>query len=626
MFFDGGSPCDGFGMVGGGETCTVDAEPDASGFCGGDGYDTAGRVTSVSTAIPGITGSLVTGYVLDPAGNRTQLTWPDGYYVTYAYDALNRMLTAKESGSVTLATYAYDALSRRTNLAYPHGAAVAYSYSAAGDLATLNHSITGSGTVPQYTLGYNPTHQLASEASSQSSYVWQPAAAGTDNYATVNTLNQYPSWTPQGSSSQSFTYDGNGNLTGGTIGTAAWTFAYDPENRLIKANKTGIAATYAYDPLGRRNGKFGTGVTTTYFVDDGTDEIAEYNSAGALNGRYIPGPAINQPIGIVAASGTRRFFQADHHGSTVALVDNAGDEAEGPYLYDSYGDCFLGTTPCASITGPTAVYKFVGMRLDAETGLYYDRARFYSSSLGRFLQTDPVGYAADLNLYAYVGNDPTNQTDPTGNCPWCLGAAIGGGLELGLQLATPQGRAAYAAAASAIARGDVAGAVRAAGANVAKVALSAAAGAAGVGIAAKVAEVANIASKAAEVGGVGKVLVNAAVNASGNAAAGAGLGAASQAGGNIASGQPVSSGTGGAALYGAAGGAGGSLITGSVSGETQNLATATGEMVAGHAGVAAPGVTSAAAERAGAIGGPAIEKALSACGGPSAQSGSATCH
>ena len=414
VFFDGGSPCDGFGMVGGGETCTVDAEPDASGFCGGDGYDTAGRVTSVSTAIPGITGSLVTGYVLDPAGNRTQLTWPDGYYVTYAYDALNRMLTAKESGSVTLATYAYDALSRRTNLAYPHGAAVAYSYSAAGDLATLNHSITGSGTVPQYTLGYNPTHQLASEASSQSSYVWQPAAAGTDNYATVNTLNQYPSWTPQGSSSQSFTYDGNGNLTGGTIGTAAWTFAYDPENRLIKANKTGIAATYAYDPLGRRNGKFGTGVTTTYFVDDGTDEIAEYNSAGALNGRYIPGPAINQPIGIVAASGTRRFFQADHHGSTVALVDNAGDEAEGPYLYDSYGDCFLGTTPCASITGPTAVYKFVGMRLDAETGLYYDRARFYSSSLGRFLQTDPVGYAADLNLYTYVRNDPTDRTDPSG--------------------------------------------------------------------------------------------------------------------------------------------------------------------------------------------------------------------
>jgi RHS repeat-associated protein len=56
------------------------------------------------------------------------------------------------------------------------------------------------------------------------------------------------------------------------------------------------------------------------------------------------------------------------------------------------------------------------MRLDAETGLYYDRARFYSSSLGRFLQTDPVGYAADLNLYAYVGNDPTDKTDPSGNC------------------------------------------------------------------------------------------------------------------------------------------------------------------------------------------------------------------
>jgi hypothetical protein len=47
-------------------------------------------------------------------------------------------------------------------------------------------------------------------------------------------------------------------------------------------------------------------------------------------------------------------------------------------------------------------------------GLYYYKARFYSPALGRFLQTDPIGFADDTNLYAYVGNNPINLTDPTG--------------------------------------------------------------------------------------------------------------------------------------------------------------------------------------------------------------------
>jgi len=318
------------------------------------------------------------------------------------------MTTATDSASTVLGTYSYDAMARRTNLAYANGASMAYGYDDASDLTSLTDGFVNTAKKVNYTLAYTPARQLASETISKTPYAYQPSQ-GTDSYGAVNAVNQYASFTPAGGSALTQSYETNGNL----IGDGTWTYGYDPENRMVLADKSGSSNSYAYDPTGRRQSK-NAGGTVTNFLWDGDDLIAEYDGSGNVQRRYVPGPAINSPIVYEACSGTNcstptlEYYHTDHHGSVVAMSDATGNPAAGEnqYSYDAYGVSSMATTG--------QPFRYVGMYLDAETGLYQDRARVYSTRNGRFLQNDPVGYKDDLDLYTYVADDPADHVDPSG--------------------------------------------------------------------------------------------------------------------------------------------------------------------------------------------------------------------
>jgi RHS repeat-associated protein len=153
---------------------------------------------------------------------------------------------------------------------------------------------------------------------------------------------------------------------------------------------------------------------------DGDRIIAEYDGSGTLLRKFIYGPGLDEPICLleVAENNAVFYYHFDGLGSVVALSDVNSVLVE-RYTYDVFGRPAIrdanGTEIAASAFANP--YLFTGRAYDAETGLYYYRARYYDYATGRFLQPDPTGYADGVNMYAYARNNPLNWTGPSGMVP-----------------------------------------------------------------------------------------------------------------------------------------------------------------------------------------------------------------
>ncbi|MFJ2487924.1 RHS repeat-associated core domain-containing protein, partial [Pseudomonas sp. NPDC087639] len=217
-----------------------------------------------------------------------------------------------------------------------------------------------------------------------------------------------------------YDYDAFGNLIRERRGTAqklVTEYRYDCQHRLIGLTRPdGKTASYRYDAFNRRISKTVDGATTEFFWQ-GDHLVAE--SSQTHHRSYVYEPGTFRPLALLDGKGPKRacpfYYQLDHLGTPQELTDYSG-EIVWSAQYDAYGKV-------AALTLAAEEYldqplRFQGQYFDAESGLHYNRHRYYDPRLGRYLTPDPIKLAGGLNQYQYVPN-PTGWVDPLGlsDCP-----------------------------------------------------------------------------------------------------------------------------------------------------------------------------------------------------------------
>ncbi|RME82707.1 MAG: RHS repeat protein [Planctomycetota bacterium] len=362
-------------------------------------YDSSGRIK----AVIGPRKERVE-YLYNPEGQLVGMSYPNGVTTIYDYDILGRLtkiLTTAKDGTIILKRqYKYNKQGVRSEEVNEKGHRTHYVYDLRGQLLKVSTSKAnihfqydnGGNRVMAKAIRYrydSAGNRIALQASGTTTYAYDPSGRivlkGKIRYL----------------------YDDLGNLTKKIFPDGTIEYSYSSKGKLRKVKlKNGKIVEFGYAPNGARVWKK-SGKSITRYLYDFEDVVAEFKD-GKLVAYYLHGPGIDEPLGMFRRGRSPQYYHRDGQGSVAALTDKSG-KISAKYAYGPFGELiqewgFHDENP----------YRFSSRWYDKETGLYYQRSRYYDPSDGRFTSPDPALFGGGINLYAYCGNDPVNYVDPYG--------------------------------------------------------------------------------------------------------------------------------------------------------------------------------------------------------------------
>jgi RHS repeat-associated protein len=343
---------------------------------------------------------------VDTAGRPVRVTLPNGTTTTNSF-APDGRLNATTFNVPTVnerlgATYAWDFLNRlNTRTTMAEDRYWAYAYDSVGQVTTY-------GLYRDY--DENCTRNcLPPGAIRQEAYSYDLAGNRTDRGGTVIPgTNRYSHF-----NGFNLEYDAEGNLTRKYKAGFEQHFTWNALGQLTGVTTNGVLLNYGYDGLGRRVRRQSLGAPPRYFLYNGDDLLMEADANGEPLRTYTHWPGVDNPHSVRVTSNGQQatyFYVTEHPGHVTGLVNEAGFLAA-EYRYTPWGEV-------ESASDPTEQpLRFMAREHDPANGLYYVRARWYDPDMARFISQDPIGLAGGMNTYAYAGNDPVNDRDPSGLHP-----------------------------------------------------------------------------------------------------------------------------------------------------------------------------------------------------------------